>query len=195
MKRKILVGILIALMITTILPALPIHAATYVDITVTATPAYVTITTSNTTWTINDIVNAGVIDPDTIYYSNPVGDTTSPSATVAANEGYFGIENDSSVNINIVADMEDFSGGDANMANSETGSNGATDYGAYSYYEGMTYSGKVVVKTNATGSDTLWTSSSPGDDIDIGIEIETQSNAWAGSSSSTSTLKVSAETA
>ena len=195
MKRKILVGILVAVIINVMAPCLVANAATYADVTVTATPAYLAISTTNTTWTVNGITGSGVIEPDTVYYSNPQGDTVSPSATVDTDEGYFHISNDSTVNINLIADMEDFSGGDANMANSELGTNDTTSYGAYSYYEGMTYSSKVIVKTNATGSATLWTSSSPGDDIDIGIEIETQSNAWAGGSSSTSTLKISAETA
>lgn len=193
MKRKIVVGILAALIIGIMAPVLVVNAADYSNVTVTATPQYIAITNSQTTWTLNGITGNSVIQVNTTYYSNPLGDTTPPSATVDTDEGYFPIVNDSTVNINLIVDMENFSGGDANMSNSETGSNGATSYGAYSWYEGMTYSNKVVVKTNGTGSDTLWTSSSPGDDIDIGVEVKTQTDAWAGGDSSTATLKISAE--
>jgi hypothetical protein len=172
--------------------ATPVYAATYQDVTVTAEPAYISIVVDNSTWTMNDIVNDGTIEPGTTYYSNPLGDTTSPSSTVDGTECYFSITNSSTVDIDITVDMEDFSGGDANMTNSENGSNSATAYGAYSYYEGMTYTSKVVVKKNATGSDVLWTSSTPGADIKLGVEITTQTNAWSGGSASTSTMKITA---
>lgn len=191
MKRRIIVGILTALLLS-ILIAPHAQAATYQDVTVTATPSYIAISNGQATWTLNGITGSGVIEPDTIYYANPLGDTTPPSATVGATEGYFPITNTSTVNITLVVDMENFTGGDANMTNSELGTNGATTYGAYSWYEGQTYSSKVIVKTNATGSDTLWTSSTPGDDIDLGAEVETQTNAWAGGSSSTATMKITA---
>lgn len=195
MKRK-LIHIIPVLCLLAVIFSQPIiaSAAEYQDVTVTATPAYITISNGQATWTINGITGSGVIDENTTYYSNPQGDTTPPTAVVDTDEGYFPITNDSTVNINLIVDMEDFSGGDANMSNGETGSNGATSYGAYSWYEGCTYADdKVVVKKNATGSDTLWTSSSPGDDIDLGVTITTQTNSWSGGSSSTATLKISAE--
>lgn len=192
MKRRILVGILLALVLA-LLPVLPVSAATYSDVTVTATPSYISITNSQETWTINGITGSGVILTSTTYYSNPLGDTTPPTAVVDTDEGYFPITNDSTINITLTVDMEDFSGGDANMTNGETGSAGSTSYGAYSWYEGCTYADdKVIVKKNGTGSDVLWTSSSPGDDIDLGVTITTQSTAWAGGDASTATMKITA---
>lgn len=192
MKRlRLLIPIILAI-VAIIAMAVPLQAATYQDVTVTATPEYISISNGQSTWTLNGITGTSVIDVDTVYYANAQGDDQVPTATVAADEGYFPITNDSTVNITLTVDMENFTGGDANMTNSETGANGATSYGAYSWYEGMTYSSKVIVKTNGTGSDTLWTSSSPGDNIDLGAEVETQTNAWTGGNSSTSTLKITA---
>lgn len=195
MKGKILriltVLAIVSLLVTS--QVMPVSAATYQDVTITATPSYISITIDDNTFTLNEETGDSTIDADTIYYSNPLGDTSSPSSPVVDGECHFSITNDSTVNIDLTVDMEDFSGGDANMTNSETGSNGATSYGAYSYYSGLNpYSNKVIIKTNGTGSDTLWSSSSPGDDIKIGFELETQSNAFAGGNPSTSTMKVTA---
>ena len=189
--RRTAVAILIAvtLVLSGVLPAL---AATSQDVTVTATPSYIAISNGQATWTINGIAGSGVIEPSTTYYANALGDTDVPDATVGATEGYFPITNTSSVDITLTVDMENFAGGDANMTNGETGSAGATSYGAYSWYEGQTYANKVIIKTNGTGSDVLWTSPTPGADIDLGAEISTQTNAWAGGGSSTATLKITA---
>jgi hypothetical protein len=197
--KRILISLVLALLLVLCI-AVPVFAdaGTYQDVTVTATPCYVAISCDPLAWTLNDIVGDGVTPKGTItnsdvYYSNPQGDGTEPSSTVDTDEGYFVITNTSTVNITLTVDMENFSGGDANMTNGETGSPGASSYGAYSWYEGMTYSSKVVVKKYATGSSTLWTSSSPGDDIDIGVEVATQTGAFSGTGqSSTSTLKITA---
>jgi len=171
--------------------SVPAMAATTATVTVTAQPAFIAISIVQNTWTINGIVNDGYIEPDTVYYSNPQGDTTALTATVAANEGYFDVTNTSSVDIDLTVDMGNFTGGTDNMTNSDLGSNDTTKYGAYSYYEGCTYADdKVIVQT--TASDVLWTSSSPGDDIDLGVVLETQSNAWTAGDSSTATITITA---
>ena len=143
-----------------------------------------------TNWTLNGITGNGKISTNTIYYANPLGDTTAPSPTVLDTECYFTITNSSTMNINITVDCSNFSGGSANMSNSNTGSNGATSYGGYSWYSGMTYANKVIMKTS--GSSILWTSTNPGDDIKIGAEIKTQTNEWTGGSSSTATMTITA---
>ena len=193
MKKRILVGVLVAMLLSLFIP-FHVLGATYQDVTVTATPSYLEVTNSPSTWTINDLGTGsengkGKIQPDTVYYANPVNDaddTTPPSATVVDAECNFtGDDTNSTVNTDWVITWGDFSGGDANMTNSETGSNGATSYGAYSWYSGMTYSSKVIVKT--TGSDNTVTNHSPGS-LKWGVEIETQTTAWSGGSSSTATL-------
>lgn len=189
---QIALASLVVLLLLVTAPA-SVSAADYQDVTITATPSYIAIVCSPTAFTINSETGDSTIETSTTYYSNPLGDTTSPSSPVVDGECKFDITNSSSVNIDLTVDMEDFTGGDANMTNGETGTAGATSYGAYSYYSGLNpYTGKVIIKKNATGSDVLWTSSTPGANIKLGFEIGTQTTAWAGSGSSTSTLKITA---
>lgn len=189
-----LVGILVALSLV-LLPATQALAATSEGVTITATPAYVACTNDPDTWTLNDIVGDGVspkgtIAPDTFYYSNPLGDGTVPSDPVVDGECRFTLTNTSTITTDMFVVCSNFSGGSADMTNSDDGSNGATSYGAYSYCTGMTYStGKVVCKTS--GSLATKEDLAPTTDIKWGLAIETQTNAWAGGSSSTATATVS----
>jgi hypothetical protein len=185
MKRTLIV------MAVLLLPALGITsqvAAT--DVTVTASPSYISFSSAPGTWTLNGITGGGKIDENTTYYANPLGDTTQPSATVVDGECQFTWTNDSTVNIVITCNWGSFTGGDATMTNSNTGSNGATTFGAYSWYSGMTYSSKVITKSS--GSDALYTTSSPGEDKKWGSEITTRTDTWTGSGDSTATLSITA---
>lgn len=184
--KKVPIVLLLVGMLSLTIPTI----AQATDVTVTATPSYISFSSAPTTWTLNDITGSGLIDEDTVYYANPLGDTTAPSATVVDGECQFTWTNDSSVNIDITVNCGSFTGGDADMTNSGTGSNSATAYGAYSWYSGMTYSSKVIVKSS--GSDTLYTTTSPGEDKKWGAEIETRTDTWTGSSSSTATMTISA---
>lgn len=191
--KKILSGVGVALLGSGVLLALvgilalPVMAT---DITVNATPSYISFSSSPTTWELNGITGDGLINTDTVYYSNPLGDTTPPSATVLDAECQFTWVNGSTVDIDVFVNCGAFTGGSADMTNSGTGANGAAAYGAYSWYSGMTYSGKVVVQSS--GSDPLYTTVTPGEDKKWGAQIETRTNAWAGSSSSTATMTVTA---
>lgn len=184
--RKILIGVTLAAVIV-LLAILPTAAT---DVTITATPSFISFSSGPTTWTLNDITGSGVIVVDTIYYSNPLGDTTPPSATVVDGECQFTWVNDSSVNIDVFVDCGSFTGGDADATNSGTGDNGATTYGAHSWYSGMTYTSKVIVL--ASGSSALYQTSTPGEDKLWGAEIETRTDAWTGGSSSTATMTITA---
>jgi len=187
--KRILVGIVlaIALILLAVVPAMA------TDITITATPSYISFSSTPTTWTLNGITGSGVIATDITYYANPLGDTTPPGTTVADGECQFTWTNDSSVNIAITVNCGSFTGGDATMTNSGTGSNGATSYGAYSWYSGMTYANKVVVKSS--GSDALYTTTTPGEDKKWGAEILTRTDAWTGGTSSTAIMTITATAA
>ncbi len=74
------------------------------------------------------------------------------------------------------------------MTNSDAGTNGATNFGAYSWHSGMTYSGKVVAKT--TGSANLKSSLAATTNLKWGMEILTQTGAWTGGTSSTATITI-----
>lgn len=149
----------------------------------------VSITNSPNTWTINGITGKGTILTNTTYYSNPLGDTIPPSATVNLTECRFTVTNDSSnVPLDLYITFSNFSGGDA-MINSNTGSNGVTEFGAYAWYEGMTYSNKVIAKIS--GSSIFyneWT----GPTLNWSVEIRTRTNDWTTGSASTATITITA---
>lgn len=188
--KKRLLAILFAVALASLVWATPILAATSQEVEVTATPNYLAISNTPSTWTLNGITGSGVIDVDTVYYSNPLGDTTPPSATVADGECRFTITNSSTVNIDYFVNCGNFTGGDANMTNGDSGANGATSYGGYSWYSGLSYASKVQM--DSSGSGALATGQS-GASFKWGAEIETQTNAWAGGSSSTATMTISAQ--
>lgn len=165
-------------------------------IEVTANPVFISISVSPDTWTINDLldpavgkVGDGKVRYNTQYYANPLGDTTAPSATVLDAECNFTLTNTSNVHTDITLNFPNFAGGDA-MTNSNTGSNGATSFGAYSWYSGLTYTNKVVSK--ATGSDVLISNLGETTNKKFGIEIKTQSGKFTSATAMTSTVDVSA---
>lgn len=180
----ILVAVLIALLSTTV-------SAT--DVTVNATPSYISFSSAPTTWDLNDITGDGLVNVDTVYYANPLGDTTAPAgASVADAECQFTWTNDSTVSINITVNCGAFTGGSCDMTNSNSGSNGAATYGAYCWYSGLTYANKVIVQSS--GSDVLYTAAA-GVDKKWGAEIETRTNAWAGADTSSATMTITAAAA
>ena len=190
MKRLLIAVALAAVLV--ILPASGLFAATSANVTVTAVPSFIAISNAPTTWTINGITGDGVIATETTYYSNPQGDTAAPSSTVAENECRFTITNTSTVATDITVNFGDFSGGDT-MTNGNDGSAGTTAFGAYGYYEGMTYSSKVVSK--ATNSAALKSSLAATTDQKWGMEIATRTDAWTSGDTLTATITVTATAA
>ena len=186
--KRLLVSFVLALALLVVPIAGALAAQDTVE--VTATPSFVGISNSPDTWTLNGISGDNIISANTTYYANPQGDTTAPSTTVATNECYFTITNTSSDNINVTIDINDFAGGSDPMTNSDTGSAGPTSFGAYTWYEGMTYANKVIAKTTTTGSDILYSSLDANNDLKWGMEITTQQNAWTGGTSSTATITI-----
>lgn len=186
-KRRILVGLVV--FVLTLLSVVPAMAATSDDVVVTATPEFIAITNSPATWTVNGIAGSSVILVSTTYYSNPLGDTTTPSATVVDGECRFTVTNTSSVAIDLTVNFPNHAGGDAST-NSDTGSGTATSFGAYGYYSGMTYSAKVIMK--AAASAVLVDALAATTDIKWGIEYDSQDNAWTSGSDMTSTVTITA---
>ena len=185
MKRLLISFVLaVALLVVPIAGAL---AATD-TVTVTATPSFLGITNSPGNWILNGITGDSVIESATTYYANPLGDTAAPSATVLAGECRFTITNTSSVPTYVVIDIGDFTGGSDPMTNSDAGTNGAGVFGAFSWYEGMTYSSKVIAQT--TGSDNLTDNLAANTNLNWGMEVLTQTDAWTGGTSSTATITI-----
>lgn len=195
MKRKfpyriIMVFATLALLIGTLIGgAVPVSAATSQNVTITSLPQYLDISNSPGTWTLNDLTGDGTVLIDTIYYANPLGDTTPPSATVTAGECQFDLTNNSTVDTDITVNVGNFTGGSDPMTNSDDGTNGVGVFGAHSWYAGLTYASKVIAKTAA--STLLKDEHTALTNLDWGAEVETQTDAWAGGTSSTSTMTIS----
>ena len=183
--RKTLIAILMALALA-VVPAAGVFAATSQDVEITATPAYISITNAPGTWTINGILGSAVIDTNTTYYSNPLGDTTSPTVGGAlAGECRFTITNASTVAIDLTVVFPDHIGGDAST-NSNTGSNGATSFGAKTYFTGQTSAEWVIAQNagSAVGYDGLAATTN----IEWGLIYVSQTNAWTSGTSMTNTV-------
>ena len=192
--RKLIVGLVLALILMLSFST-PVFAVPE-EVTVTATPAFLAISNAPGTWAPNDIVGDGVTPkgftaPDTVYYSNPLGDELSPSDPVIDGECRFTITNTSTVPIDLTVDFPDFTGGDASTNTDTDGSNGVGTFGAFSYCTGMTYTtGKVVAKT--TGSAAMKAALAATTDIKWGLAYETQSDAWTSGVAMTSTVTITA---
>lgn len=192
MKKRGWLPILVAVVLA-IAIALPVMAASSQDVTVTADPAFISVSNAPGTWTLNGLTGDSEIRPNTLYYSNPGGDTTPPSNPVIDGECRFTFTNDaaSTVNVDIAVTMGNFSGGDANMTNGDDGTNGATQYGAFSWVSGDAYPAlKQIIKTS--GSTEVQTGIVPTGTQKWGAEVETQTNDWAGADASTATMTISA---
>ena len=191
---RILLVFLLVIIFTLGLTGIALAADT-ATITVTANPVFVSISVSPSTWTINGVgplvgkIGDGKIRKNIVYYANPLGDTTSPSATVVDGECNFTLTNTSNVITDITLNFPNFTGGDA-MTNSNTGSNGATSFGAYGWYSGMIYSNKVIAK--ASGSDILMGSLGATTNKKFGMEVKTMSNTFTSATAMTSSVQVSA---
>ena len=194
-KRKwlLLAGLLVALALVVTL-TVPVFAAETQDVTVTAVPSYITISNDINTWTLNGITGGGFIDVDTYYWSNPLGDTSTPSDPVVDGECRFTIDTTgSSVAVDLSVTCENFTG--SLMDNSETGENGAATYGGYSYTADTVFdysTDKVIMKLAATGSDVLIDGLAKDTTQKWGAGIETRTNAWDSGTSQTATMTIKA---
>ena len=192
MKKRLLLVMLLVLAMTLGLH-LNAYAATSQTVTITAVPSYITIgAIANNTWTLNGLTGTSVVAVDTIYYANPLGDTTIPSDPVVNGECYFTVDSTgSSVAIDIRVDCENFS--TALMDNSEIGDNSATEYGGYSYTADGAFdysTDKVIMKLTATGSDVLIDELAVDTAQKFGAAIETPTNAWTTGDSETATMTI-----
>jgi len=171
----------------------PALADTSDDITVTATPAFISISIAQDTWTVGGITGGGKIAPATTYYANPLGDTTAPTAgEIVVGECYFEIANTSTVITDITANMIHFTGGDE-MQNSGGGYADAEagEFGASSYIPGGAWPGSAVILDNA-GSGAMKSSLAATTNLKFGVAIKTQSDIWLSGDAMTSTITVTA---
>jgi hypothetical protein len=169
----------------------PALAVTTAVVTVTGTPAYVAITIAPTTYTINsDNSGTSVMAINTTYYSNPLGGTTSPSATVVDGECDFTITNTASIATDLTGNMSDGSGGSNPMTNVNGATPGASSYSAYAYYSGETFSTKVLLKSSGSTLGNFKSNLGATTNLKVGFQFATQTGAWTGGTGSTYTLTI-----
>lgn len=189
-KRLVKMGILLVALLLALIPVSQVLADTSQDVTVTGTPVFIAIANAPGTWTINEQTGDSLIDPATEYWSNPLGDTTTPSDPVVDGECRFTITNTSTVITDLTVNFIHFTGGDA-MQNSGTGDGGVGTFGAYSYCTGMTYSTGKVIADNA-GSGFMKEDLAATTNIKWGVSCDTQTDAWTSGSNMTSTITITA---
>jgi ABC-type phosphate transport system substrate-binding protein len=129
---------------------------------------------------------------NTTYYSNPLGGTTSPSATVVDGECDFTISNTSSVAADYTGNMSDGSGGSNAMTNVNGATPGAASYAAYAYYSGETFSSKVLLKSSGSTLGNFKSNVTAAASLKVGFQFATQTGAWSGGTGSTYTLTITA---
>ena len=193
-KKWLLILLSFMLVVGTVVGiAAPAMAATTAVVTVTGTPAYIAITISPTTYTINSDTggNSGM-NINTTYYSNPLGGTTSPSATVVDGECDFTISNTSSVAADYTGNMSDGSGGSNAMTNVNGATPGAASYAAYAYYSGETFASKVLLKSSGSTLGNFKSNVTAAASLKVGFQFATQTGAWTGGIGSTYTLTITA---
>jgi hypothetical protein len=189
--RKTILAILLALVLT-VVPAASAFAANPVIVTVTATPAAVSLSVDFATWTVNGITGDSKMRENTTYYSNPLGDETAPSATVANGDCRFQFTKDGNVAIDITCDFADFTGGDA-MTNSNGGYavNGANAFGASGYESGKDWPTDAVIFKNS-GSAIFISNLAISATDKWGIALLTQSAPFVSTTGMTSTITCAA---
>jgi hypothetical protein len=186
---------LIAIVMALALMLIPVGSAladSSVNVTVTATPGYLSIDVAPTDWTINGISGDGIVRTGTTYYANPLGDETAPTG-ISDGECRFTFTNDGNLDVDITCNMDDFSGGDANMTNSDGGytSNGNTSFGASGYYSGGTWDTDAVTFASS-GSSTFISGLTVSNTIKWGVALLTQTDPFAGSAASSSIITCTA---
>lgn len=193
--RKILVSAVLALVLM-VSAAVPAFAATTQDVTVTATPAIVSISNTPTDWTMNDstAITPGddAIRKATTYYSNDADNTVAPASTVIDANCRFTVTNDGTVAVNIAISMSHFSGGTDAMLNSDGGTAGAGAgvFGAEAYVSGELLSAAPAI--TVAGTANVITNLAAAGAKKWGLEIATQTDDFTDSTSTTSTVTLTA---
>ena len=194
-RKRALLSMLLVLLVM-VVSAIPVAAATSATVTVTVVPSYVSISINSTSWAVNRLLGGtNSTATSTTYYSNPLwgGNTTAPSNPVTAAEAAYSlITNTSTVPIDLVANMGDFSSAGNPMENSNSGvsSPGAGTFGASIAVEGVNWSSATTMQ--ATGSSAFKTSLAATTDIALVFGLAMQTGEWPDGDTQTSTITITA---
>lgn len=126
--------------------AVPAAAADQ-SITVTATGYYLAFTFTGGNWTMN---SGNPIPVNTWRYSNPLGETTTPSNPVVDGECTHTVTNTGDVALDVTVKWADMTGTGSPWTNSDNGSNGSMIFGAKAQQSGSNWSSAVIAKNAAT---------------------------------------------
>ncbi len=194
MRKKHILRIVlpvIAIMVLLLTTTMPVSAATSTGIVVTNTPQFISISVSPDTYEFNGADTLGV-KPNTTYYSNPDGgQETAPTGAGALDaECAFTITNGSNIATDLTVTSSDMSGGSDNSTNGNTGSAGATSYGAKTYFSGQATAAWVVAKS--AGSSVGYENLSATTNIKFGLILAEQTDAWTGADAATFTVTITA---
>jgi hypothetical protein len=186
---KILRVLIIVAVLGLMLLPIKVMAASTATIIVTNSPYFVSVNITPSSWAINGLTGSGLVNNATTYYSNPLGDTVSPTILGAKDsECYFNASNGMAIAVDLTVTTSDLSGGSDNSTNSNNGSAGATFYGAYTYFSGQTSLQWVVCKSS--GSSIGYSNLLAGGNVNFGLIVSEQTNAWTGATPSSSTITV-----
>jgi len=178
-----------------VIPAGNAFAANTATVTVTATPAKLSITVVDKTapftpasWVVNDVAEGGgkLILKSTTYYANPLGDTTVPVGVVDG-ECLFTLTNDGDVNADVTISMTDL--GLMTIVAGGYLVNGATSFGASAYISGTAFPGGNVNLSTAPAA--FQTTMVPGS-VDWGVALLTQSDSFLDNAPLNGTIDLSA---
>jgi hypothetical protein len=189
MKRTIL-AILLALALV-VIPVSSAFAETTQDVTVTASPAILSISNTPDNWPID---SPNKMTHNTTYWSNDVDNTTAPGEPVAAADCRFTVTNNGDITADIGISFPDFDDGAATllMPNSDTGSATATEFGAKAYREGDANSGAYTTLTVASVDDVI-TNLAGTETKNWGLQVETQTNVFTDGTPMQSVVVLTAE--
>ncbi len=197
-KENVVLGIVLALALA-LVPAGGALAEISQDVTVTATPSFISISNVPAAWDINDVAGAGgkTIATSTTYYSNPLGDIIVPASPVVNGGCRFTVTNTSSVATDLTVNFPSHTGGDAstnvNLTASDITIAPDTDsFVAWSYCTGMTTYATDKVLAKAAGSSAMKSNLAATTNINWGLEYQSQTGAWASGTPMTSTVTITA---
>ena len=187
--KRILVALVLALALV-LGVTVPALAAPSDTVDVTASPVFLSIDITPTTWTINSETGSSKVAPSTTYWSNPLGSTTSPTTAGALDtECAFTVTNISTVITDLTCTFPDMTGGDAST-NSDTDTPGANAFGARTYFSGQATAAWALAKATSpvVGKADLAATT----DIKFGFKYQTQTGAWTSGTNMTSQVTITA---
>ena len=150
--RKILITLVVVALLLG--PAGAAQAATSQDVTVYATPSYISIANSPST------KDFGTVSANSTYWSNG----SAPTFPLDDTECFFSVNNTSSVNIAVTINTVDWTGG-VGWTCADNATPSADTFGMYAGASGISLEGDMVIVKKTETYNTLKTTTTAGEDF------------------------------